>query len=149
VSESADIEAEDKKKEILKQLNCLTDVRQYRLNKVENIYTRAKSDLSKKQTALEDTRQKTAAFEAQSKNQIADMKNDKMSRGIDPSQLLGWINKEAQIMTTIEKKNNQLVADQYAVNDFQEVVKEHKLAYQKAMRKLEKIECLKQIMTEE
>jgi DNA gyrase/topoisomerase IV subunit B len=116
---------------------------------VENIYTRAKSDLSKKQTALEDTRQKTAAFEAQSKNQIVDMKNDKMSRGIDPSQLLGWINKEAQIMTTIEKKNNQLVADQYAVNDFQEVVKEHKLAYQKAMRKLEKIECLKQIMTEE
>jgi hypothetical protein len=149
VSETEDKEAEDKKKEVLKQLNCLTDIRQYRLNKVENIYTRAKSELSRKQSALDDARVETANFEAQSKNKMLDMKNEKMSKGIDANQLLGWVNREAQITKSIEKKNNQLVVDEHAVNDFQGVVKDHKKAYQQAMRKLEKIECLKQIMTEE
>jgi hypothetical protein len=149
MSDTEDREAEDKKKEVLTQLNCLTDIRQYRLNKIENVYTRAKSELSKKQSALENARIETASFEALSKNKIMDMKNEKMSKGIDASQLLAWVNREAHITNTIEKKNNQLVVDEHAVMDFQGVVKEHKKAYQQAMRKLEKIECLKQIMTEE
>jgi DNA gyrase/topoisomerase IV subunit B len=149
VSETEDREADDKKKEVLKQLNCLTDIRQYRLDKVENLYTRAKSELIEMENHLENARAETAKFEDQSKNKMADMKNEKMSKGINADQLLAWINRENQMTKKIEQKNHQLVVDEHAVTEFHGVVKERKKDYQQAMRKLEKIECLKQMMTEE
>jgi hypothetical protein len=149
VSETEDREADDKKKEVLKQLNCLTEIRQYRLNKVENLYTRAKSESVKRERDLENARVEATTFETQSKNALVDMKNKNMSNGINADQLLGWVNREAQITQKIEQKNHQLVVNEHAVADFRRFVQERKKDYQLAMRKLEKIEYLKQMMTEE